>query len=169
MPLMRYFGFIGSALALLLIGTGWWFPPPGPDLASNVAERQTIRISSVENPPERVVIDTNLPTIAPLPSKDFAPSTIAVVPAQQRSQDASAGLNADDPQSTTAKPVVDVAKAKHVAKREAARKVVAHRAAPPLNIAPAPTYTAQQPTPSTRMSLLETLKERLGQTLFKLN
>ncbi|UPK35472.1 hypothetical protein IVB18_47295 [Bradyrhizobium sp. 186] len=144
------------------------FPRPGPDLVSDVAERKRIRISSVEHPPERVVIDTNLPTIVPLQSEDFAPPAITVAPAQHRLQDAFAGVEVG-PQSTTPKPVVDVAKAKHVAKREAAKKVVAHRAAPPLNIAPAPTYIAQQPTPSTRMSLLETLKERLGQTLFKLN
>lgn len=167
MPLMRYFGFVGSALALLLIGTGWWFPR-GPDLVSDVAERPTIRISSVEHPPERVVIDTHLPTNVPLPNENFAPPTILMESAQQRMQDAFAGLNAEGPQSTTAKAGVDAAKVKQVTKREPAKKVVAHRA-PPLNTAPAPTYSAQKSTPSTRMSLLETLRERLEQTIFKMN
>jgi hypothetical protein len=28
MPLLRYFGFAGSALALLLFGLSWYFPQP---------------------------------------------------------------------------------------------------------------------------------------------
>lgn len=166
MPLMRYFGFAGSALALLLIGTGWWFPR-GPDLVSDVAERPTIRISSVEHPPERVVIDTRLPTIVPLPNENFAPPTIPMEAAQRECRTLLPGLTPTV--HNPLPPRLVSAKMKHVTKREPAKKVGAHRAAPPLNIAPAPTYTARQPTPSTRMSFLDTLRERLGQTLFKLN
>lgn len=117
MPLLRYFGFVGSVLALLLVGMGWGVPQPKPDIVSDVAERQRIRISSVEHAPERVVIDTNLPTIVPLPSKDFAPPTIRLAPAQQRLPDASVGVEVG-PQSDMPKPVLDVAKAKHVAERK---------------------------------------------------
>ena len=28
MPLMKYFGFVGSALVLLLLGLGWYLPQP---------------------------------------------------------------------------------------------------------------------------------------------
>src|SRR5207247_2615440 len=93
-------------------------------------------------------------------------TTTAVEPARQRSQVAFAELNAN-PKPAASNADADVSKRKHVSKREPAKKVVAHRAAAPLNIAPAPTYIVQEPR--TRMSLLETLKERLGQTLFKLN
>lgn len=165
MPLMKYFVFVGSALVLLLIGIGWFFQQPVPEPSRSDSERPTIRISSVEQLPERVVIDASLPTFVP-PSVTFDPSTIAVEPARQRSQVAFAELNAN-PKPAASNAVADVSKRKHVAKREPPKKVVAHRAAAPLNIAPAPTYIVQEP--STRMSLLETLKERLGQTLFKLN
>src|SRR4051794_35500889 len=121
MPLIKYFVFVGSALVLFLVGIGLRFPQPGSDTINRDAERPTIRISSVEHPPERVVIDTNLPTIVPLQSKDFAPPTITVEPAQQRLQDAFAEV-AVRPHTITPNAVVDVAKAKHVAKREAAKK-----------------------------------------------
>jgi hypothetical protein len=169
MPLIKYFVVVGSALILSLVGIGWWRPqPPAPNSLSDGEERPTIRITSVEHPPERVVIDTSLPTIVPPPSGNFAPPTIVVEPSQQPLQDAFAGLTVE-PQSDTSRGTVEVAKAKHVMKREPAKKVVAHRTAPPLNIGPAPTYSAQQSTPSTRMSFLETLRERLGRALFKLN
>ncbi|MGY0571719.1 hypothetical protein ACTGJ9_012225 [Bradyrhizobium sp. RDM12] len=163
MPLMKYFVFVGSALVLLLIGIAWFFQQPAPEPSRSEVEQPTIRISSAEQLPERVVIDTSLPTIVP-PSVIFDASTTAVEPAQQRSQVAFAEFNAD-PKPAASNADADIRK--HVARREPAKKVVAHRAAAPLNIAPAPAYIVQEP--STRMSLLETLKERLGQTLFKLN
>lgn len=83
MPLMKYFGYVGIALVLLMVGIGWWFPQPGLEPVSNDAERPAIRISSVEHPPERVVIDTSLPTIVPLPSENFSPPTIPIEPTQQ--------------------------------------------------------------------------------------
>lgn len=91
MPLIRYFVFVGSAIGVLIAGIGWWCPQAGPVPISNDEERPKIRISSVEHPPERVVIDTNLPTIMPPPSENFAPPTNMVEPSQQRLQDAFAG------------------------------------------------------------------------------
>lgn len=165
MPLMKYFMFVGSALVLLLIGIACFFQQPAPEPSRSDAERPNIRISSVEQLPERVVIDTSLPTIVP-PSATFDASTTAVEPARERPRIAFAELNAN-PKPAASNTDADISKRKHVAKREPAKKVVAHRAAAPLNITPAPTYIVQEP--STRMSLLETLKERLGQSLFKLN
>jgi hypothetical protein len=43
------------------------------------------------------------------------------------------------------------------------------RAAPKANNEPAPNYIVQPPEPVTRMSLLDILKDRLGQTFFRLN
>ncbi|MGY3408147.1 hypothetical protein ACVWZV_004260 [Bradyrhizobium sp. GM5.1] len=60
-------------------------------------------------------------------------------------------------------------KPKHAAKGESAKKVSHRRAAKQLNIIPVRETGAQVAAPDTRMSLLETLKERLGQTFFKLN
>lgn len=163
MPLMRYFGFVGSGLVLLLVGIGWWFPQSVPDQMGSDTERPAIRISSVEHLPERVMIDTNLPTVTP-PSQ---PTTTDF--AQQRLQRSFAELNAI-PISVAPKAIAEViAKTKPAAKREAKKKVVTHRAAPPLTIAPAPTHIVPAAPPDTRMSFLETLKERLGQTIFKFN
>jgi hypothetical protein len=71
MPLIKYFGFVGSALVLLLIGSGWCFPQPPsepPEPPGGVTDRPAIRIASAERLPERVIIDTSLPTIVSPPS-----------------------------------------------------------------------------------------------------
>src|SRR5262245_20491743 len=65
MPLIRYFVFVGTGLVLLLIGLGWCFPQPTAELPGSVSNGPTIRIASAERLPERVVIDTSLPTIVP--------------------------------------------------------------------------------------------------------
>ena len=65
MPLMRYFGFVGSALLLLLFGLDWYLPQPVVEPVRSVADKPVIRIRSIEKLPERVVIDTSLPTIVP--------------------------------------------------------------------------------------------------------
>jgi hypothetical protein len=68
MPLMRYFGFVGSALLLLLFGLNWYLPQPVAEPVGAVTDKPAIRISSIETLPERVVIDTSLPTIVPPPT-----------------------------------------------------------------------------------------------------
>lgn len=171
MPLMKYFGFVGSALVLLLIGIGWCFPQPTTASIRNDTERPVIRISSAEPLPERVIIDTRLPTVVP-PSENLDAST-STASAQQRLQGAFAELAASSnptvPKAVSEVTRIEVTKIKSTARREPAKKVVTRRATPPLNIPPAPTYGAQGSAPDTKMSLLETLKERLGQTLFKMN
>jgi hypothetical protein len=62
-----------------------------------------------------------------------------------------------------------VPKKQNLVKREPVKKIVTHRAAPTVNNEPAPSISVQAATPVTRMSLLDLLKEKLGQTLFKLN
>ena len=68
MPLLRYFGFAGSALVLLLFGLSWCFPQPVAEPIRSGIDRPVIRISSVEPLPERVDIDSSLPTIVPPPN-----------------------------------------------------------------------------------------------------
>jgi len=65
MPLVKYFGFVGSALVLLLLGVSWYFPQSTAESVHGTIDKSAIRISSIEKPLERVVIDTNLPTIVP--------------------------------------------------------------------------------------------------------
>ena len=68
MPLMKYFSFVGSALVLLLFGLSWCFPQPVSEPVRSGIDRPVIRISSVEKLPDRVDIDTSLPTTVPPPS-----------------------------------------------------------------------------------------------------
>ena len=73
MPLLRYIGFAGSALVLLLFGLSWCFPQPVSEPIRSGIGRPAIWISSVERLPERLDIDTSLPTIVPPPIvMDFA-------------------------------------------------------------------------------------------------
>lgn len=168
MPLMRYFGSVGSGLILLLIGIGWCFPQPATEPMVSDTERPAIRIRSVEPLPERVVIDTSLPTIEVPPNINAIPSTTVMQSANQAVQSASAE-HVVSPIPAAPRSVGEVSKKKRTAKREPAENVAKHRAAQPLNIVPAPTTGVQGTAPDTRMSLLETLKQRLGQTFFKLN
>ena len=166
MPLMKYFGYVGSALLLLMVTIGWCFPQQGMGPGNSDTEQPVIRISSAERAPERVVIDTSFPTI--VPPSDIVPSTSKATeqsagPLRSAFAELDVSPKAAAPQSSG-----EVPKAKLTAKREPAKKVT-NRAAKPLNIVPTPPTGVQATAPDTRMSLMETLKERLGQTFFKLN
>ncbi|UPJ44203.1 hypothetical protein IVB40_09310 [Bradyrhizobium sp. 40] len=167
MPLMKYFGFVGSALVLLMIGIGWCLPQQALGPGNSDVERPSIRISSVERAPERVIIDTSLPTLG-------APSNISPSTSTTLVQSARPLQSAFSELDVAGKPVTpksggEVLKPKHAAKGESGKKASNRRTAKPLNIIPAPATGAQAAAPDTRLSLLETLKERLGQTFFKLN
>ena len=163
MPLINYFVFVGSALLLLLIGLNWCLPQPVTEPLGSVADRPTIRIASLEQLPERVVIDTSLPTIVP-PTSVLA---FAERLPQETIPDAK-------PVATPATSTIasDVPKKQNPAKREPPKKVSVHRAAPKgpkVNIESAKNDKVPASPPVTRLSLLDILKERLGQGLFKLN
>ena len=162
MPLIKYFGFVGSALVLLLIGSGWCFPQPPsepPKPPDGVMDRPAIRIASAERLPERVIIDTSLPTIVSPPSVlEFA---------ERWPQATVADVN-PVPKPATPAPVSDISTKQHFAKRESSKKVALHRPTPKANIEP--TSNGKVPTTSavTRSSLLDIVKEGFGQTQAKL-
>jgi hypothetical protein len=160
MPLMRYFGFVGSALLLLLFALDWYLPQPVVEPVRAVAEKPVIRISSIEKLPERVVIDTSLPTIVPPPTAlEFAerwPEQIKVVETKPLPKPT---LNAGE----------GARKTKKLAKSEPLKKVAARRPTAPVNDEHANNYMIQAAAPVTRLSLLDLIKERLGQSPFKLN
>ena len=60
----------GSAHALLtlLFVANWFQPQSLAEPAAHEINRPVIRIASMQQPPERIVIDTNLPTIVPPPT-----------------------------------------------------------------------------------------------------
>jgi hypothetical protein len=159
MPLIKYFAFVGSALTLSLIGLGWCIPQPLPEPRSGVTNRPTIRIASTEKLPERVIIDTSLPTIVPPPS--------ALEFAERWPQETVADFN-PVPKPASPALVSDVSTKQQIAKRERSKKVAAHLAKPKANIETARNDKVPTSPTVTRPSLLDTLKEGVGQTQAKL-
>ena len=100
MPLLRYFVFVGGALLALLFISNAYLPKlPDEVRADSEVDRSTIRIHSAYKWPERVVFDTNQPTIVPPPAAITiasvqAPAKVADVSAQARVREAFAELPA---------------------------------------------------------------------------
>ena len=72
MPLLRYFMFVGCLLVAMLFAANWIWPgEPKAPLQAVAAEspfEQTIRIQSARRWPDKIVFDTNQPTIVPPPA-----------------------------------------------------------------------------------------------------
>ena len=68
MPIGRYMAWVGTALLALLFVANWFLPQSLAEPAGDEINRPVIRIASMQQPPERIVIDTNLPTIVPPPT-----------------------------------------------------------------------------------------------------
>jgi hypothetical protein len=71
MPIGRYIAWVGASLLALLFVADWYLPKTLPEPAPEASNRPVIRIGSIQQPPERIVIDTSQPTIVP-PPKPFA-------------------------------------------------------------------------------------------------
>ena len=67
MPVARYIVWVGTSLLVLLFVANWFLPQPPPEPAHEASDKPVIRIASIQQPPDRVVIDTNQPTIVPPP------------------------------------------------------------------------------------------------------
>jgi hypothetical protein len=76
MPIVRFITWVSISLLALLFVADWSLPKPLPEPAGDAIDRPVIRITSVQQPPERVIIDTSQPTIVPPPTlfTDAAPS-----------------------------------------------------------------------------------------------
>ena len=157
---MKYFGFVGSALFILLFVISWCFPQPVSEPVRSGIDRPVIRISSVEKLPDRVDIDTNLPTIVPPPSVMEPAEPPPVI----KLGEPNAGAK-----PTIPSPGREILKKQAHKKPEAARKVTVHRAAPTANYQPAAKYGEQAGSSGTKLSLVDLLKERLGHGIFAAN
>jgi hypothetical protein len=68
MPLLQYFGWVGSFLLAALFAASWWFSGSVPDAQPSgapLSESIHIRIHSDHKWPERVVFDTTRSRLAP--------------------------------------------------------------------------------------------------------
>jgi hypothetical protein len=109
MPLLRYFVFVGGALVALLLVSNAVLPKlPVAEVTNTASELPMIRIHSARKWPERVVIDTSLPTIVPTQTASAAPdapaTTVADVAAQAGTRDAYAELTTPEPKKLEPKP-----------------------------------------------------------------
>ena len=68
MPIVRFITWVGTSLLALVFVADWYLPKPLPESAGNAINRPLIRIASVQQPPERIIIDTSQPTIVPPPT-----------------------------------------------------------------------------------------------------
>jgi hypothetical protein len=146
MPLARYFLFVGGVLlALLFIADAYLPKLPVADRA--IANLPVIRIHSDRKWPERVVFDTNRPTVvpvqvadtggsAPAPAISSQASAISEASSQARMREAFAQLQ--PPDAKLLRPSVTK---KAELKSPPRRKVARRRAPPPAML------VAQQPQP----------------------
>jgi len=68
MPLARYFVFVGGALMALLFAFDFFSPKAVADNgihSAGAVDKSTLRIRSEQKWPERIVLDTTQPTVAP--------------------------------------------------------------------------------------------------------
>ena len=184
MPLLRYFGFVGTALMTLLWVSHWLLPGSTAEPVRNDIDRTFIRISSIETLPERVVFDTSIPYMPP-------PSSVVRVAAPPRQsaftfeQITPGSLSAFSPLAqVTPKTITEKRDpAKVTAKRDPAKKVVSNRVAPQAHIAAVKNHpvrdterdtkpsikTAERDTkPDIKTTLLDDIAGRFGQ-MFKMN
>jgi hypothetical protein len=119
--------FVGAALLALLFVVSAELPPsPAVQANNTAADLSTIRIRSDHKWPERVVFDTNAPTIVPAPTQTAsAPATAQV--ADVSAKDASSKVAPRDAFAQLTPADLKKPEAKRVQKR----KIVKKRAGPP--------------------------------------
>src|SRR5258705_11698708 len=65
MPIGRYIAWVGESLVAFLFVADCCLPKALPERARDAINRPVIRIASIRQPPERIVIDPSQPTIVP--------------------------------------------------------------------------------------------------------
>jgi hypothetical protein len=123
-PLGRYFFFVGSLLLAMLLVADLYLPAsPQSFVREAYVNKSIIRIKSAHKWPERIVIDTSLPTIVPPAS-----ALLANTPLINRPQEAFAQLDARS-QEVARNPSPPSSKPK-VAKKATHTRVAAYRESP---------------------------------------
>jgi hypothetical protein len=157
MPIGRYIAWVGTSLLALLFVANWYLPKPLPEPAGNGISRPVIRIASVQQPPERIVIDTSQPTIVPPPTVvgDAAQSELSPPPQSYAS-------------AVSPATVAHVDQKKRKITKRQGPKVAAYQ--PPLGSSPA-VASGSSPTtvPLTRLSFTDIISGQLVRNLFNLN
>jgi hypothetical protein len=164
MPLMKYFGFVGSALLLLLVGLNWLLPQVASEPVRAEADRPIIRISSAEKLPERVDIDTNLPTIVPSPTFIDGSPEVEVFDSSKAQV-----VEEELPTKPTNLISRDIGLAVKKPTKRKFNSLTALPSATPANRQFPSSNAKQSGTTGTRVSLLDMIKERFGRGFLRLN
>jgi hypothetical protein len=155
MPIKRYIAWVGASLLALLFLVDWYLPNSPTEPAREAVNRPVIRIASIQQPPERIFIDTSQPTIVPPPTlvAEAVPDEPSPIPSYAPAVPPPAAVNVDQ-------------KKPKVTKRPEPK--TAHK--PPLAITP--TIASGSPpatAPLTQLSLMDFISKQLGRNLFNLN
>ena len=154
MPVGRYFALVGATLLALLYVADWFLPKSPPEQTADAVAKPVIRIASVQQPPERIIIDTSQPTITPPP---IVQDTTASKPLPLQSYASVAPASA----------IADVDHKKHKPAKRQTPKFAPDR--PQFASGPAPTKHSPAASASpVRLSFAD-LISKLRKNLFNLN
>ena len=157
MPIGRYIAWVGASLLMLLLMANWFLPQSLAGPTGDEINRPVIRIASMQQPPERIVIDTNLPTIVPPPT--LAANAIPDEPPPQVQSYAS---------MVSHMPVTGVEKKKQKAKKKQVNEVAAKQ--PSLVRTTVVASGSSAPiAPPTRLSFANIISGQLVRDLFNLH
>jgi hypothetical protein len=157
MPIRRYLTWVGTSLLALLFLADWLLPKSLPEPMPDATAKPVIRIASVQQPPERVVIDTTQPTIIPPPTMVVKEDAIASKPPLQSYASVA-------PISTLA----DVDQKKRKASKRQIPKLAPNRPQFASHPVPASRSPATTVAP-VRLSFIDYISSQLRRNLFNLN
>ncbi|MBR1215988.1 hypothetical protein [Bradyrhizobium sp. JYMT SZCCT0180] len=166
MPLGRYIAWVGASLLVLLFVANWFFPQPLAEPAGDEVNRPVIRIASLQQPPERIVIDTNLPTIVPPPAP--AAEAIPDEPPPQAQSYAPITSHASVTGAEKSKPKAT----KRLVKEAAAKHPSSPHAQISTPVTNTPVVASSNPAPvapPTRLSFANIISGQLVRELFNLH
>lgn len=155
MPIGRYIVWVGTALLVLLFVANWVLPQPLAERPGDEVNRPVIRITSMQQPPERIVIDTNQPTVVPPPM--LIADTIPDEPLAQVQSSASIDIHA---------PVASVEKTKTKAKKRQVNEIAVRQpASTRITVIANPPAVA----PPAKLSFANIISGQLVRDLFSLH
>jgi hypothetical protein len=157
MPIGRYIAWVGTSLLVLLFAANWFLPQSLAEPTGDEVNRPVIRIASMQQPPERIVIDTNQPTVVPPPTL-IADAIPGEPPAQVQS---SASI-------TSRTPITGVEKTKAKAKKRQVNEIAARQPAS-TRITVAANSSPPTIAPPTRLSFANIISGQLVRDLFNLH
>ena len=144
MPIARYFLFVGGVLLALLLAVDALFPQQAivASRGASSVDKTVVRIRSDQKLPERVVYDTNLPTIVPPPAVTAQVKAPVVAPSTPAAASADATAQARVRETFAQFVPAEAKKPEPQAQRK--RKVAKSRPAPPMQIAQQPQMRVAQ-------------------------